>query len=68
MNNKLILALCLASSLFISACATNPVTGQRELSLVSEKQELAIGAQQYAPMRQSQGGILFQRFAHHGNA
>jgi len=56
MNNKLILSLCLASSLFISACATNPVTGQRELSLVSEKQELAIGAQQYAPMRQSQGG------------
>jgi len=56
MNNKLILTLCLASSLFISACATNPVTGQRELSLVSEKQELAIGAQQYAPMRQSQGG------------
>lgn len=42
--------------LFLGSCATNPVTGQRELSLVSEQQELAIGEQQYAPLRQSQGG------------
>jgi len=41
---------------FLSGCATNPVTGKNELSLVSEKQELAIGAQQYSPARQSQGG------------
>ena len=41
---------------FLSGCAINPVTGQNELSLVSEQQELAIGAQQYAPARQSQGG------------
>jgi len=41
---------------FVSGCATNPVTGKKELSLVSEQQELAIGAQQYAPARQSQGG------------
>lgn len=40
----------------LSGCAINPVTGQNELSLVSEQQELAIGAQQYAPARQSQGG------------
>lgn len=40
----------------LSGCATNPVTGKSELSLVSEQQELAIGAQQYAPARQSQGG------------
>ena len=46
----------LLSIFLLTACATNPVTGERELSLVSEKQELAIGAQQYAPMRQSQGG------------
>jgi len=40
----------------VAGCATNPVTGEKELSLVSEQQELAIGAQQYAPLRQSQGG------------
>ncbi len=41
---------------FLSGCAVNPVTGKKELSLVSEAQELQIGAQQYAPLRQSQGG------------
>jgi len=40
----------------LAGCATNPVTGKNELSLVSEAQELAIGAQQYSPARQSQGG------------
>jgi len=39
-----------------SACATNPVTGKKELSLVSESQEINIGKKQYAPIRQSQGG------------
>ena len=42
--------------LVLAACATNPVTGKNELSFISESQELAIGAQQYAPVRQSQGG------------
>ena len=40
----------------LSGCAVNPVTGQRDLMLVSEAQELQIGAQQYAPSQQSQGG------------
>jgi len=40
----------------LAGCAVNPVTGRNELSLVSEQQELALGAQQYAPARQSQGG------------
>lgn len=40
----------------LAGCAVNPVTGRNELSLVSEQQELAIGTQQYAPARQSQGG------------
>jgi len=40
----------------LSGCAINPVTGKNELSLVSEQQEFAIGAEQYAPARQSQGG------------
>lgn len=40
----------------LAGCAVNPVTGVSELSLVSEQQEIAIGEQQYAPARQSQGG------------
>lgn len=38
------------------ACGTNPVTGKNELQFVSESQELQIGAKEYAPTRQSQGG------------
>ena len=45
-----------ALALLLSACATNPVTGKKELMLVGEGTELSIGAQQYAPMRQSEGG------------
>lgn len=45
------LALC-----FVTACAVNPVTGRNELSIMSEAQERAIGAQQYGPSQQSQGG------------
>lgn len=37
-------------------CVINPVTGDRELALVSAEQELAIGEQQYAPSQQMQGG------------
>ena len=32
-------------SALVAACATNPVTGKRELSLVSEQQEIQIGQQ-----------------------
>ena len=46
----------LAVSLALGGCATNPVTGKKELSFVSETQEIQIGQQQYAPSRQSQGG------------
>lgn len=42
--------------LLVSACATNPVTGKNELSLIPESQEISIGSEQYAPVRQSQGG------------
>ncbi len=44
--------------LTLSACGTNPVTGKKELQFVSESSELAIGAREYAPTRQSQGGDL----------
>ncbi|MCP1726339.1 putative Zn-dependent protease [Natronospira proteinivora] len=40
----------------LSACAVNPVTGEREFRLVSESQEIAMGEQNYAPLRQMQGG------------
>ncbi|MEO8224202.1 MAG: M48 family metalloprotease, partial [Gammaproteobacteria bacterium] len=40
----------------LAACGTNPVTGKKEVQFVSESQELQIGATQYAPTRQSQGG------------
>jgi beta-barrel assembly-enhancing protease len=49
----------LGLSLLVSAwvaCATNPVTGQRQLNLVSEREEINIGQQHYGPTQQSQGG------------
>jgi len=42
----------------MGGCATNSVTGKSELSLVNEEKELTIGAQQYAPTRQSQGSAF----------
>jgi beta-barrel assembly-enhancing protease len=38
------------------ACAVNPVTGRKELRLISETQEIAMGEQYYAPTQQSEGG------------
>ena len=40
----------------VTACSTNPVTGERNLTLVSSSQEIAMGAQAYEPSRQMQGG------------
>lgn len=42
--------------LLVSACVQNPVTGKKDILLVDEGWELQIGAQQYAPLRQQQGG------------
>ena len=39
-----------------AACTINPVTGQRQLALVSAEDEVAIGNQQYLPSQQMQGG------------
>ncbi len=50
-----LLALFIALN-FLASCAVNPVTGKNELSLVSEAQERNIGAEQYSPSQQSQGG------------
>ena len=43
-------------TLAFGGCATNPVTGKNEISIISEAWELKTGRQQYAPARQSQGG------------
>jgi predicted Zn-dependent protease len=43
-------------SFLISGCAINPVTGEKEFNFVSQETELKIGAEQYAPSRQMQGG------------
>ncbi len=52
------LALAALMSL-VSSCSVNPVTGKNQFSLVSAGQEVAIGAQQYAPGQQSQGGRYY---------
>jgi len=38
-------AACLVLSCFLASCAVNPVTGKRELNLLSERQEIQLGAQ-----------------------
>ncbi len=43
-------------TLLTSSCGVNPVTKKREFQMVSESEEIAIGKQNYAPARQSQGG------------
>jgi predicted Zn-dependent protease len=46
----------LGVALAVAGCVINPVTGDRELALISADQEIAIGQEQYAPSRQMQGG------------
>ena len=41
---------------FLAGCAVNPVTGKNELMLLDETQEISMGATQYEPSQQSQGG------------
>lgn len=49
----------LGLSLLLSACAVNPVTGEKEFSLISADQEVAIGAKNYQPSQQAQGGPYY---------
>lgn len=44
--------------LVVTACGVNPVTGQRELAFISEREEIALGEQHYGPSQQSQGGVM----------
>ena len=54
--NPLALAAIAAALLVVaSACATNPVTGQREFVLMSEAQELALGQQADGEIQRDMG-------------
>ncbi|MFZ3064859.1 MAG: M48 family metalloprotease [Nitrospirota bacterium] len=44
--------------IFISACAKNPVTGERELVLISEEDELSIGVKNYPITTQMNNGLF----------
>lgn len=54
--HRLAAAATLVALLLTVGCSTNPVTGKRELGLIGEETERKIGAQQYAPSQQMQGG------------
>ena len=54
--NKQILLLMLAVGA-LAGCSVNPVTGDRELTFVTEAGEIRMGEQNYRPMQQSQGGV-----------
>lgn len=47
----------LVSLLGVSGCATNPVTGVQELSLVSTSMEVSTGEEYFLPMQQVGGGL-----------
>lgn len=49
----------LALMLLLTGCSVNPVTGENQLSLIGESQELAMGAEQYTPTQQTQGGQFY---------
>lgn len=51
-RHLVLLLACLAAA----GCTVNPVTGDRDLILVSGEQELAMGLSNYEPMQQAQGG------------
>jgi len=42
----------------VQACSVNPVTGKRQLTLITESQEIAIGKEQYPIMTQVSGGLF----------
>ncbi|WP_227515531.1 M48 family metalloprotease [Marinobacter salinus] len=61
MKNAAVLR-CLSAAallLLLTGCSVNPVTGEKQLSLIPESQELAMGAEQYTPTQQTQGGQFY---------
>lgn len=49
----------IALLLLMAGCSVNPVTGEKQLSLIPESQELAMGAEQYKSTQQTQGGQFY---------
>ena len=49
----------IAMTFTLGGCSVNPVTGEKQLSLIGESQELAMGAEQYVPTQQTQGGQFY---------
>lgn len=45
-----------ASLCLVSGCTTNAVTGERQFNTMSFSQQVALGAEQYGPSQQQQGG------------
>ena len=41
----------------LAGCATNPVTGQNELNIISTQQEISLGTENYGPAQQMHGGL-----------
>ena len=58
-HSRALLALVF-TALITTGCGVNPVTGERELRLVSESEELQIGREQYQPTIQTQGGRYYR--------
>lgn len=54
---RTLLTTALAAAM-LTGCSVNPVTGEKQLSLF-ESQALAIGAEQYKPTQQTQGGQFY---------
>lgn len=54
-----ILTLPLLFAFVLAGCSTNPVTGKKQLSFIPESQELSMGAEQYKPTQQTQGGQFY---------
>lgn len=59
MFRQLALIFLINSLLLVAACSVNPVTGEKQFSLVSAEQEISIGSQQYQPSQQAQGGPYY---------
>jgi len=52
---KLLISL-LVATVSLAACSVNPVTGKKNFQIYGSDWEREVGAQMYAPMKQSQGG------------
>lgn len=58
MKPRRFLLMVFVSLVVVYGCVTNPVTGRRELAIVSEQQEIAIGTRNFPFQQQLQGGEL----------